>query len=113
MPTYIYNCKMHTFLLVVRKLQSIRGCFSFAQNSKNLLKINDAIENFMIFCTNQDLTIKTRKSYESTLKLFAKFLEEEHDITAMEYITEEHIHKYLEFTKERGKYSLLSQIVKR
>jgi hypothetical protein len=59
--------------------------FFLPRITKNLLKINDAIENFMIFCTNQDLTIKTRKSYESTLKLFAKFLEEEHDITAMEY----------------------------
>ncbi|WP_160678716.1 tyrosine-type recombinase/integrase [Clostridium sp. C8-1-8] len=75
---------------------------------KKFLTVEDAIEDFLIYCTNKNLSIKTRKSYESTLKLFSKFLEEECNITNVESVVEKNIREYIEFTKERGKYSFIS-----
>lgn len=77
---------------------------------KNLMTLEDALEEFMINCTNKDLTIKTLKSYESTLKLFFKYLEEEFNILEVEKVEEKHIREYLDFTKERGKYSFVVDV---
>ncbi|MEW9093714.1 MAG: tyrosine-type recombinase/integrase [Clostridiaceae bacterium] len=77
---------------------------------KNLMTLDDALEEFMINCTNKDLTKKTLMSYESTLKLFFKYLEEEFNITEVEKVEEEQIKEYLDFTKERGKYSFVANI---
>lgn len=78
--------------------------------TKNLMTLDDALENFMINCTNKDLTKKTLMSYESTLKLFFKFLEEEFNIKEVEKVQEKHIKDYLDFTKERGKYSFVTDV---
>lgn len=75
---------------------------------KSLMTLDDALEEFMINCTNKNLTKKTLMSYESTLKLFFKFLEEEFNVTEVEKVEEKHIKEYLEFTKERGKYSFVA-----
>ncbi|WP_315114628.1 tyrosine-type recombinase/integrase [uncultured Clostridium sp.] len=77
---------------------------------KNLMTLDDALEEFMINCTNKDLTKKTLMSYESTLKLFFKYLEEEFNISEVEKVEEKHIKEYLDFTKERGKYSFVTDV---
>lgn len=77
---------------------------------KNSLLLEDVLEEFMINCTNKDLTRKTKMSYEKTLKLFFKYLEEEFNINKLEEVEEKHINKYLDFTKERGKYSFITDI---
>ncbi|GAA0123858.1 hypothetical protein UT300018_31760 [Clostridium faecium] len=64
----------------------------------------------MINCTNKDLSKKTMMSYESTLKLFFKYLDEEFNITEVEKGEEKHIREYIDFTKERGKYSFVADI---
>lgn len=71
---------------------------------------DDYINDYMIYCVNKELSKKTLKSYESTLKLFAKYLEEEHKIFTPIVVTSSLIKDYLEFTKERGKYSYVSDI---
>lgn len=55
---------------------------------KRFLTVEGEIEDFLIYCSNKNLSIKTGKSYESTLKMFSKFLEEECNITHTEDITE-------------------------
>ncbi|GKU24009.1 hypothetical protein CFOLD11_08350 [Clostridium folliculivorans] len=62
--------------------------FVLRKLKKRFLTVEDAIEDFLIYFTNKNISINTRKSYESTLKLFSEFLEEECNITHTEAITE-------------------------
>ncbi|WP_346937298.1 hypothetical protein [Clostridium sp.] len=48
--------------------------------TKKIYTFEDIIEDFMIYRTNKDLSKKTMKLYESTLKLFAKYLEDEENM---------------------------------
>lgn len=41
---------------------------------KRTYDFDESINDFMIYCRNKDLTKKAMKSYEGTLKLFAKYL---------------------------------------
>lgn len=66
------------------------------------------IEDFMEYCNLKGLSRKTMKSYEATLKLFAKFIDEEFQIMKISDIKDKHIKDYIKFTKERGKYSYVS-----
>lgn len=78
--------------------------------SKRIYDFNESISDFMIHCTNKDLTKKTMKSYEGTLKLFAKYLADEVNIFTPLKVTTKHIKDYLEFTKNKGKYSYVVDI---
>ena len=78
--------------------------------SKRIYDFNESINDFMIHCTNKDLTKKTMKSYEGTLKLFAKYLADEINIFTPLKVTTKHIKDYLEFTKNKGKYSYVVDI---
>lgn len=66
------------------------------------------IEDFMEQCKFKGLSKKTMGSYESTLKLFYKFLQEEFQIVQVKDISQEQVQEYLKFTKERGKYSFVA-----
>lgn len=66
------------------------------------------IEDFMEYCNLKGLSRKTMKSYEATLKLFSKFIDEEFQIMKISDIKDKHIKEYIKFTKERGKYSYVS-----
>ncbi len=57
----------------------------------------------MIYCINKDLTKKTMKSYESTLKLFAKYMEDDKNIYSPLKVKTKYIKQYLEFTKTKEK----------
>ena len=48
---------------------------------KSKKDINFYLGDFMEYCTLKDLSRKTLNSYESTLKLFIKYLKEEKNIT--------------------------------
>jgi len=78
--------------------------------TKKIYTFEDAIEDFMINCTNKHLSKKTMKSYESTFKLFAKYLEDEENIFTPTSVTTKHIKTYLEFTKNKGKYSYVAEV---
>ncbi|WP_347707709.1 site-specific integrase [Clostridium sp. 1001271B_151109_B4] len=66
------------------------------------------IQDFMEYCRLKGLSVKTMSSYETTLKLLAKYLQEEYYISTLKEIKGEHISEYLKFTKDRGKYSYVS-----
>ena len=66
------------------------------------------LEDFMEHCTLKELSKKTLNSYESTLQLFFKYLKEEYMINRIQDVTYEQVDSYLKFTKERGKYSYVS-----
>ena len=66
------------------------------------------LEDFMEHCILKELSKKTLNSYELTLQLFFKYLKEEYMISMIQNITYEQIDSYLKFTKERGKYSYIS-----
>lgn len=67
--------------------------------------INSVIVDYLEYCNYKNLRLKTIKSYHQTLMLFAKYLEEELDITDINKVKKKEVENYLVFTKERGKYS--------
>lgn len=78
-------------------------------------KIDYEVDDFMNYCDYKGLSPKSMKSYEQTLRLFIRYLndksEEENSktkITRTEEIKENHIKEYLENIKERGKYTVVS-----
>ncbi len=75
---------------------------------KKQKELNYFIEDFIMHCKMKGLSRKTMDSYEKTLKLFGKYLEEEYQITDLDEIDEEHINEYLKFTETRGKYSFVA-----
>ncbi len=66
------------------------------------------LEDFMMYCNMNELSRKTMNSYESTLNLFFKYLQEEKSIEVPQDVSKEDIEDYIIFTKERGKYSYVS-----
>ena len=75
---------------------------------KSKRNFNFYIEDFMDHCKLKGLSRKTMKSYESSLLLFSKYVEEEFQLSRLEEIKLKHTNEYVKFTKERGKYSYVS-----
>ena len=75
--------------------------------TKNITS-GELIIDFIDYCNYKNLSIKTIKSYNQTLLLFAKYLEEEKQITDIRKVDKNIVQEYLSFTKERGKYSFSS-----
>lgn len=75
---------------------------------KSKKDINFYLGDFMEYCTLKDLSKKTLNSYESTLMLFFKYLEEEYQIVDLQKVKKSHIEDYIDFTKNRGKYSFVA-----
>lgn len=72
-------------------------------------KLNDfeyMVEDYGLYCTSKNLSQKTLKSYDQTLKLFAMYLEKELGITSFEQVETTHIRHYIRFLQERGKYTV-------
>lgn len=76
------------------------------RKEKQLLEI--VLEDYMYYCSLKDLRRQTLKSYEQTLKLLFKYLAEEFNVIYLEDIEEEHIKSYIDFSKEKGKYSYVA-----
>lgn len=76
--------------------------------SKNQTTLEELCNDFMDHCKLKGLSIKTMDSYEKTIKLFSKFLEEDYQIIYAKDVEEKHIKNYIEFTTTRGKYSYVS-----
>jgi len=76
-----------------------------------LFKITDleyTIEDYLTSCDMRNLSSKTIKSYDQSLKLFTKYLLEEYKITSIKQLKKIHIEEYVKFTKEKGKYSFVT-----
>ncbi|MCR8745240.1 tyrosine-type recombinase/integrase [Romboutsia lituseburensis] len=75
---------------------------------KSKKDFNFYVGDFIEYCHIKGLSKKTMKSYEASLLLFSKFVEEEYQINRLEDIKAKHTTDYVKFTKERGKYSYVS-----
>lgn len=73
------------------------------------IDIDYAIDDFMIYCQQKDLRKKTLLSYESTLRLFSRYLQDK-DITNLTEVTLEVCKEYIQYTKERGKYTFQADL---
>lgn len=76
--------------------------------TKKSKEINDIILDYLEYCNFKNLSNKTIKSYHQTLILFAKYLEEEKQITEIRKVDKDIVTEYIEFTKDRGKYSYVA-----
>lgn len=68
--------------------------------------VNFLIDEFMIYCESKNLSKKTMMSYEQTLRLFSKYLEEESQTTDVTKVTEKVLREYINYIKDRGKYTV-------
>ena len=75
--------------------------------SKQKLLLEDVLDDFMTDCKYRDLRKTTMKLYEQSLRLFFKFIEDDYKVVYLEDVKKEHIQQYIDFTKERGKYSFV------
>lgn len=69
------------------------------------MKFYDATEEFINYCIDKDLRIKTVSSYETTIKLFLRYVEDNFKITDIKAVTKKMCRDYISYTKERGKYT--------
>lgn len=74
-------------------------------------KIDMQIDEFMYFCQSKNLSRKTMSSYEQTLRLFSRYLEDVLKITDATKVTEKIIRDYILSLQEREKYTVVSDIL--
>ena len=65
---------------------------------------------FLNYCQTKKLRPKTLASYEQAIKLFARWLEEEKNISQIKDITESLVLAYILDLQERGKYTYCADI---
>ncbi|WP_297422161.1 tyrosine-type recombinase/integrase [Clostridium sp.] len=75
---------------------------------KKSKQIMDLIQDFLDYCSYKNLSVKTIKSYNQTLVLFMRYLEEEKRITDINKVNRDIVQEYITFTKDRGKYSFVA-----
>ena len=66
------------------------------------------IDEFMYYCQSKNLSRKTMKSYEQTLRLFSRYLEDIGKITDATKVTDKIVKDYIISIQERGKYTVVS-----
>lgn len=71
-------------------------------------KIDLEVDDFINYCDYKNLSVKTIGSYEQTLRLFIRYLQEECSITSTEQVKEQTIKDYLTKVRERGKYTVVA-----
>lgn len=71
-------------------------------------KIDYEIDDFMNYCDYKGLSTRTIASYEQTLRLFARYLQDNCEITKTEQVKEKTIQDYITNIKERGKYTVVA-----
>lgn len=71
-------------------------------------KIDYEIDDFMSCCQSKGLSKKSMRSYDQTLRLFAKYLEEEKNIYSTKDVTKEAVRDYIVYLRKRGKYTIIS-----
>ena len=72
------------------------------------MKIEYQIQDFIEECVAKGLSKKTYASYEQTLVLFARYLQEEQNITEVEKITTDVMRDYIKYIRQRGKYTVVA-----
>ena len=72
------------------------------------MKMEYQIQDFIEECVAKGLSKKTYESYEQTLVLFARYLQEVQNITDVTKITTDVIRDYIKYIRERGKYTVVA-----
>lgn len=67
------------------------------------------IEDYLVYCKTKGLAVKTIKSYEQSLRLFAKYCEDKHRIENVNELSGKIIVEYLTYVKDRGKYAVVTE----
>lgn len=67
------------------------------------------IEDYLVYCRTKGLSVKTIKSYEQSLRMFAKYCEDKHRIENIKEVSEKLIIEYLTYVKDRGKYTVVTE----
>ena len=76
------------------------------RNSRTIQKNFDFyIDEYMYNCKSRRLRKKTMESYEQSLRLFERWVEETENIQNPEEVTEQIIRHYISDLQDRGKYS--------
>lgn len=75
---------------------------------KNKKEMEDSISDFMFYCESKNLRKKTMMSYEATLKLFYRYLQDNFKVEKLDAITDKMCIDYINYTKERGKYTFVA-----
>ena len=73
-----------------------------------MLKINQfdyQIDEFLNSCLVKDLSKKTMRSYEQTLRLLSKYLCNNYQVEDAAKVKEQMLIRYISYLKERGKYT--------
>ena len=73
-----------------------------------MFQIDYDIDDFITYCEVKNLSAKTIKSYEQTLRLFAMYLKNEKHIEEAGEVKEIHIRDYVKNLEERGKYTVVA-----
>jgi integrase/recombinase XerD len=66
------------------------------------------IDNFMSDCQLRDLRPKTMQSYEQSLRIFEKYMVDVQQVTEAAAVKEEHIKEYIQYLRNRGKYTVVA-----
>ncbi|WP_346913399.1 tyrosine-type recombinase/integrase [Clostridium sp.] len=71
-----------------------------------LSKLDLQIDDFMSYCESKNLSKKTMRSYEATLKLFARYLQDTLQIDNGTKVNDKIVREYILYLKDRGKYTV-------
>lgn len=71
------------------------------------------IEDYMVYCRTKGLSVKTIKSYEQSLRLFARYCEDKHKIESAQKVTKKVVVEYLAYIRDRGKYTVVAEELSR
>ncbi|MDZ5609277.1 site-specific integrase [Bacillus pseudomycoides] len=66
------------------------------------------LDNFMLYCSSKNLSTKTLKSYDQTLKLFLLYMGETYQVEEAGKVKSVHIRQYIKYLRERGKHTVAS-----
>ena len=65
------------------------------------------LDNFMLYCESKNLTRKTMKSYEQSIRLFVAYLQKQHKLEKLADVQAFHLRSYIKYLRERGKYTVV------
>ena len=66
------------------------------------------MDNFMLYCSSKNLSKKTLRSYEQTLRLFVMYMDEQFQVNEVCKVKSAHIRHYIKYLRERGKYTVVT-----
>ncbi|MCM3788375.1 hypothetical protein M3221_08165 [Domibacillus indicus] len=63
----------------------------------------------MLYCDSKKPARKTKASYKQSLRIFSTYLRNHHNITEPAAIKTAHIRSYIQYLRDRGKYTVVAE----